>query len=608
MHLVREITLKGFLQEYKQIKEDDASRRFCFILGAGASVSSDIPGAAALAKTWLSEMYERSTDAEKMSSDEWFKRCKHGIKNFDDNDHAAMYFEIYKARFSQNPQDGCRRLEQLMEKGKPSYGYYVLAYILAKTNDNLVVTVNFDNLIADALYFYGRSHPIICGHDRVAPLMPTAPHRPMVIKVHHDIYLDPLSDPDAMQKLGEGFQAKLPEFLKSYTPIVIGYGGNDGSLMKGLLDCDRIAGGVYWCMRGDEKPPNSVINLLAKHRGSIVRIPSFDGFMAQLGAQVGFKLDEEALVESYRSDLKKVLEERDKLAQESIQPEAKTESATDDATLEALEKSSPEEGDKKPWWYYERVAKSAKTIKDKEAVYRQGLKDLPDSADLLENYGIFLKKFKKDHEKAEDCYMKAIAMNPANPRFYANYALFLKNVRDDPAAAAENYRKAIELDSAYGTALGGYANLLFSDLRELDEAEKYYKRAIDLDPTHPGRIGNYAGLLFARGREDAITYAVKAEDLIDYDRPLMVELRFYRYANGDPADREAQLATLYEKLTMGIRSPGWNLQPNIDRAIEQNHPEAAWLTKLAAVINSDAPIDSLDPWPAWQQARKELEA
>lgn len=56
-------SLKGFLHEIKRIHNDIEDRRFAFILGAGASINSNIKGAAALAKEWMEIIYHREHES-----------------------------------------------------------------------------------------------------------------------------------------------------------------------------------------------------------------------------------------------------------------------------------------------------------------------------------------------------------------------------------------------------------------------------------------------------------------------------------------------------------------------------------------------------------------
>ena len=53
-----------------------------------------------------------------------------------------------------------------MTDKEPSFGYSVLAQILAGTRHNVVITTNFDNLVVDALSFYCRARLPLARIDR----------------------------------------------------------------------------------------------------------------------------------------------------------------------------------------------------------------------------------------------------------------------------------------------------------------------------------------------------------------------------------------------------------------------------------------------------------
>jgi hypothetical protein len=74
-----------------------------------------------------------------------------------------------------------------------------------------------------------------------------------------------------------------------YTPIFIGYGGNDDSLMDLLesLDPGEIKGQMIWCYyEKGEKPSRRIKDLVAQHRGALVPVPGFDLLMVLLGAEM----------------------------------------------------------------------------------------------------------------------------------------------------------------------------------------------------------------------------------------------------------------------------------------------------------------------------------
>jgi hypothetical protein len=102
----------------------------------------------------------------------------------------------------------------------------------------------------------------------------------------------------------------LTRIFAAHTPIVLGYGGNDGSLMGFLanLPAGAIVGGLYWCYYGPGGPPGrEICDLVAKHGGALVPIDGFDELMLRLTARLGIPLLDQVIetkartrVDSYR--------------------------------------------------------------------------------------------------------------------------------------------------------------------------------------------------------------------------------------------------------------------------------------------------------------------
>jgi protein O-mannosyl-transferase len=245
------ITIRGFLEEFKRQHLQMSDRSFCFILGAGASVQSGIPTGAKLVEQWLEELHVRE-DFQQLPLEEWANSKNLDIDNFDYQDAASYYSQVFKRRFQDDPDTGYAFLEDAMNNKEPSYGYIVLAQILAHTRHKVVITTNFDNLVADALSIYTRTFPLICGHESLTGFVRAQLRRPLVAKIHRDLLLEPINTPEGIATLAPGWVKALTDLLQYYTPIVIGYGGNDGSLMNFLNALEKpIRGGIFWCHRGN---------------------------------------------------------------------------------------------------------------------------------------------------------------------------------------------------------------------------------------------------------------------------------------------------------------------------------------------------------------------
>jgi tetratricopeptide (TPR) repeat protein len=480
----KKMTVKTFLEHFIQItKNENLGRRFCFILGAGASKQSGIPTGAEMVKDWLKELLEMYDDRE---FKQWAEEI--GIKDPEADEAAKYYSQIYDKRFEIDPKEGYGYLEDKMEGKEPSFGYSVLAQIIANTDHNVVITTNFDSLVEDALFIYTQKRPLVCGHESLATFAQPLMRRPLIIKIHRDILLAPKSDSKETSNLADGWKKSLTSLFKFYKPIVIGYGGNDGSLMGFLNSLDAIDGGMFWCYREvDGNPVEEIQKLVMKHKGYIIPIMGFDELMVQLHN----KLDLPFL----REDIKKIADTRSKNYREQFEEIQKKLSKTPEAfeELEALKSTIKKQ--KRDWWVIQLMAEGEEDPDKKEQIYIHGLEENPNSAELTGNYANFLSKVRKDYNKAEDLYIKTLELDPQNALFTGNYAIFLYKVRKNYEKAEDLFKKALELDPKNANHIGNYALFIKNIRKDYDRAETLFNKALEIAPDNAIHIGNYANFL-----------------------------------------------------------------------------------------------------------------
>lgn len=193
----------------KTIKDgQENGERFCFILGAGASVSSKIATGAQLEYKWMEEMNndpgmnEVSKTAKRIakhldhSFNEILKVWQEAKQNKQTTLPSEYYFDIYTLRFHPNHRNGYHYLENLMERTQPSFGYHVLSLLLAEDNgSNLVITTNFDTLVEDSLFLYTNKKPLVINHELLAEFAGDLNFkRPVVAKIHRGLFLIRLID------------------------------------------------------------------------------------------------------------------------------------------------------------------------------------------------------------------------------------------------------------------------------------------------------------------------------------------------------------------------------------------------------------------------------
>jgi protein O-mannosyl-transferase len=402
--------------------------KFVWMLGAGASLASGIPLGSQLVDRWLKELHTRE-DAGKTPIEEWATDKSLGIDRFKYEDRASFYPKIYERRFKDYPDEGYAYLESVMADADPSPGYSILASALAggpperPPRHNAVVTTNFDNLVADALSIYTDTFPFVCGHESLTPFVKVAMRRPLVCKIHRDLLLAPQNDTRSLRRLHDAWGTALRSLFEHYTPLFIGYGGNDDTLMDLLesLQPGDIKGQMIWCYHEGAEPSERIVNVTSDHQGILVPVPDFDLLMVLLGEKMGISLLDEDIGRRAETRTKKYRERIKKLDTVGHPQVAKALAATYDRSGGG--------------WAWEQKAVSEADPERSEVVYRQGIQHCPKHAGLCNNFAIFLTSTRQKHEEAEKYFIKASVLDPNNGIAVGNLgALFLAQGRIDEAA------------------------------------------------------------------------------------------------------------------------------------------------------------------------------
>ena len=297
----------------------------------------------------------------------------------------------------------------------------------------MVVTTNFDNLVADAMAIHASRSPLIVGHEALAGFARPQLRRPLVAKIHRDLHLAPKTTEKASTPWDKAGATACRNY--SNTPPPGARLRRQRRQPDGLLNdlpAGHIPGRLFWCYR--DEPPPRMLATIAKHSGVIVKISGFDEFMQELVKQV--------LLSSWGSWCG-ILTSWPKNARKNLEAIKKTLTA----------------GGLSNW--------PSETDMDKrEAIYREGLKKFPQSAELAGNFANFLDQ-RHDYDEAE-----------------------------------RYYRKALELDPSHAAHTGNFANFLASQRHDYDKAEHYYRKALELGPNDPYALANFAHLRLLRRQGD----------------------------------------------------------------------------------------------------------
>ena len=501
-------------------------QRFCFILGSGISAESGIPTGQTLATRWMACLMGEQPDldgtppypnlaeveetaaklraVEKLQYD--FEKIKALWAEYRGKPGWEMpseyYFDLFKIRFSPWQQDGFYYLEQQMEGKEPSFGYHPLALMLAGGH-SLAITTNFDSLLEDALYLYTDSKPLVINHEVLADYISRQRlSRPIIAKVHRGLFFDPLNSPEDTSGLRGQWQGELRAAFHTYTPIVIGYGGGDHSLMDFLRQPDtRMPRGLYWCYRESSGLPKNPIRQMVEDKGGhFVSTAGFDALMLAIGnALYPDKILAHKTAEHLqaRTDLRiRQYEKTLENAKETAHTQSGAENADFQAQVQALDQREQEgearresQGQLTPWDHIRRGSRyhDAGAYTEAVAEYTQAIALDPKNAAAYNNRGIAYRNLGKYAEAIAD-YDQAIALDPQDAVAYSNRGIAYRNLGKYAEAIAD-YTQAIALDPKNA---GAYNNrgIAYRNLGKYAEAIADYDQAIALDPKNAAAYDN----------------------------------------------------------------------------------------------------------------------
>ncbi len=566
------INQNRLIRVFKDTKAlNSTENRFCFLIGAGASKSSGIKTGWELSEDWYNDLKTDLSEEERLAWEEEI--------GFEEDKIGEFYPFLYRKRYEISPQLGYDEFKKIMEHIEPGLGYVILSQILANEKHNFVITTNFDYLIEDAVRMYTSTKPFSAGHETLAEFISSQTERPTIIKVHRDLFLHPFNDTTETEKLKEEWKRALKPILKNFNLLVVGYGGNDGSLMdylKSIKSEDRKS--IYWCVR-DSKSLNSRIDDLLTEKDFIVEISSFDELMFALNDVFGYKIFEKLddiqnhpFVVAAKERILGLDKKRKDLLENFQRKEKKVPKETKDIFTGPMKVMLE--------------AYLEKDINKKEEIYNRGLVDYSDDANFIGDYAVFLKNIRKEYEKAEEYFEKAIALNPENVYNIENYALFLTSIRKEYQKAEEYFEKAVELDPKDAINIGNYAVFLTDIRKEYQKAEEYYQKAIALDSKNANNIGNYAHYLIVSKQdfENAEKNIDKSFEIAEKDAfGLLAELWFYRYAHYSKWQKKGE-KELNKLVSKGAKSIGMNLKPHITIAKQNKTSDIKKLEKFEKLI------------------------
>ncbi len=283
------LTQEQFIRNYSVMANGEVD----FFLGAGASIASGIPTGGDLIWEFKRTLYcsECGTSMEKYKDlalpstrsilQEYFDKKGRYPKQYAPEEYSFYFEQCYSDQLARK-----RFIERIVSGREPSIGYLCLAEAVAQGKVKNVWTTNFDPLLENALNrLYPINNVLICSEANRDSVRLLNPQYPVIGKLHGDYRYDWLRNIESeLQQLEDTLKTYAANQLVDKQLVVIGYSGNDESIMSFLEDCvdnpSLLSKGLLWAIRKGSRVNPRVSSLLerAKANGKTADVIEIDGF------------------------------------------------------------------------------------------------------------------------------------------------------------------------------------------------------------------------------------------------------------------------------------------------------------------------------------------
>jgi hypothetical protein len=252
------LSFDEFMRSLKQNMDTPHS----MLLGAGASVESDIPSASDCIWEWKREIFlsQNPTMIEKYSNikvdniriviQKWFDEQQ----SFPASGSKEEY-SFYAEKALPIQDDRRKYFQHLVDGKKPSLGYHLISMLAEIGWIKSIWTTNFDGLMIKCAHSYNLK-PIEVTSDTAERVYRDGTARELLcVALHGDYKYGILKNTTSELDLqNDIFIDALSHELSNRHLVVIGYSGRDKSLMAALKKAYQVKGSgrLYWCGYGQD--------------------------------------------------------------------------------------------------------------------------------------------------------------------------------------------------------------------------------------------------------------------------------------------------------------------------------------------------------------------
>lgn len=268
-----------------------------FFLGAGASAQSGVPTGGDLVWNFKREIYcTENNMSNQLYQDLKLPSTQELLQDYFDSksDYPALHSEKEYSYYFEKCYDTNiarkRFIENIVDNRNPSLGYLCMADLMLNSKIKNVWTTNFDSLLESAIHSLSPTFSYnLCSsaNENSIPILNN--DYPLICKLHGDYRYDTLQNTsEELQKIEDKLQSYCHSKLSGKGLIVIGYSGNDESIMSffenHIQEPDFLSKGLFWAVHKEGCVSPRVEKLISQFKaaGKYADIFECDGFDAFL--------------------------------------------------------------------------------------------------------------------------------------------------------------------------------------------------------------------------------------------------------------------------------------------------------------------------------------
>ena len=283
------LTQEQFIRNFSVMADGEVD----FFLGAGASIASGIPTGGDLIWEFKRTLYcsECGISTEKYK-DLALPSTRTLLQDYFDRKgtcpqrNAPEEYSFYFEQCYTDPMARKRFIESMVSGREPSIGYLCLAETVMRGKIKNIWTTNFDPLLENALHrLYPINNVVVCSEANRDCVRLLNPAYPAIGKLHGDYRYDWLRNTESeLQQLEDRIKEYAASQLVDKQLVVVGYSGNDESIMSFLESCAEkpttLSKGLLWAVRKGGHPNPRVTGLIerAQKNGKYADLIEIDGF------------------------------------------------------------------------------------------------------------------------------------------------------------------------------------------------------------------------------------------------------------------------------------------------------------------------------------------